>query len=47
MSQYQFEYDYIHEGPDLKCVAIKYEVSPFITNKIIASYWKNKRISLI
>jgi hypothetical protein len=36
MNQGQFEFD-IHEGPDLKAVVSKYEVNPFINNKVIAS----------
>jgi hypothetical protein len=36
MSQGQFEFN-IHKGPDIK-VMLKYEVIPFIDNKVIAIY---------
>jgi hypothetical protein len=40
MSQGQFQCD-IHEGADLKDKS-KYEVNPFINNKVIASYRKQE-----
>jgi hypothetical protein len=36
ISQGQFEFD-IHEDPDLEGVVFKYEVDPFINNKIIVT----------
>jgi hypothetical protein len=41
MSQSQFEFN-IHEGPELEDVMSKYEVNPFINNKVIVRYKKNK-----
>jgi hypothetical protein len=46
MNQSQFEFD-IHEGPDLKDGVSKFEFNPFINNKVIASYRKNKQKNFI
>jgi hypothetical protein len=41
----QLEFD-IHRGPELKDGVSRYEVYPFINNKVVASSRENKRIIL-